>query len=48
MELQLGAENVTDEEPPILYQNNVINANTDVQTYDTVGRFYWGRFTYKF
>lgn len=48
VELQLGAENVTDEEPPILYQNNVINANTDVQTYDTIGRFYWGRFTYKF
>ena len=48
IELQLGAENVMDEEPPILYQNNVINANTDVNTYDTVGRFYWGRFTYNF
>ena len=39
--LQLGALNLADKEPPLLYQNNVINANTDVQTYDTIGRRYW-------
>ncbi len=48
LEFQVGAENLTDKQPPILFQNNVINANTDVQTYDTVGRFYWGRLTYNF
>ena len=40
LQIQLGADNVTDKQPPLLYQNNVINANTDVSTYDTVGRFY--------
>ena len=48
LEFQVGAENIGDEEPPILFQNNVINANTDVQTYDTVGRFFWGRVSYNF
>jgi hypothetical protein len=27
-----------DEQPPMMYQNNVTNANTDVNTYDTLGR----------
>jgi outer membrane receptor protein involved in Fe transport len=46
--LQLGISNIADKDPPILYQNNVINANTDVSTYDTVGRRYWLSFTQKF
>jgi outer membrane receptor protein involved in Fe transport len=46
--VQLGADNLTDEQPPLLYQNNVINANTDVSTYDTVGRFYRASLQYKF
>ena len=46
--MRIGADNVTDKQPPLLYQNNVINANTDVSTYDTVGRFYRASFTYKF
>ncbi len=25
----------------LFYQNNVLNANTDVSTYDTLGRQYW-------
>ena len=45
---QVGANNVTDEQPPILYQNNVINSNTDVSTYDTVGRYYRASVKYKF
>ena len=30
--------NLNNRVPPIFYQNNVINANTDVSTYDTIGR----------
>ncbi len=43
-----GVDNLTDEEPPILYQNNVMNANTDVSTYDTVGTYYRVGLKYKF
>jgi iron complex outermembrane receptor protein len=46
--VDIGVDNVTDKQPPFLFQNNVINANTDVNTYDTVGRYYWARFTVKF
>jgi len=28
--------------------NNVGNANVDVNTFDTVGRFYWARVSVKF
>ena len=45
---RLGVDNLTDEEPPLLYQNNVINANTDVSTYDTIGRAYWASLVQKF
>lgn len=41
--IQVGVENAFDKQPPILYQNNVTNANTDVETYDTVGRYYFVR-----
>jgi iron complex outermembrane recepter protein len=46
--VQFGVDNLTDKQPPIFYQQNVINANTDVSTYDTVGRFYFARVTVKF
>jgi outer membrane receptor protein involved in Fe transport len=46
--VDIGVDNITDKQPPFLFQNNVINANTDVNTYDTVGRYYWARFTVKF
>ncbi|MEZ5498032.1 MAG: TonB-dependent receptor [Steroidobacteraceae bacterium] len=39
--VRVGVDNLTDKTPPILYQNNVINSNTDVATYDTIGRAYW-------
>ncbi len=45
---RLGVDNLTDEQPPLLYQNNVINANTDVSTYDTIGRAYWASLVQKF
>jgi len=46
--LQLGVRNMTDKQPPILFQNNVTNGNTDVQTYDTIGRQYWVSVSQKF
>jgi outer membrane receptor protein involved in Fe transport len=46
--VQVGVDNLTDKTPQIFYQNNVINANVDVNTYDTVGRFFWAKLTVKF
>jgi iron complex outermembrane recepter protein len=46
--LQIGVNNLTDKQPPILYQNNVINANTDVSTYDTIGRYFYMNLSHKF
>ncbi len=45
---QIGIDNAFDKQPPFFYQNVVQNANTDVNTYDTVGRFYFARATVKF
>jgi iron complex outermembrane recepter protein len=38
---QLGIDNLFDKQPPILYQNNTLNGNTDERTFDTVGRYFW-------
>ena len=46
--LDVGVDNLFDKQPPFFYQNNVINANTDVNTYDTVGRYFWARVGVKF
>jgi len=46
--LQLGVRNIADKQPPVFYQNNVINADTDVSTYDTLGRGYFLTFNQKF
>lgn len=46
--VQVGIRNLSDKQPPIFYQNNVTNANTDVNTYDTLGRNWWVGFTQKF
>ena len=45
---EVGVDNVTDKQPPMMFQNNVLNANTDVNTFDTIGRYYWARYTVKF
>jgi outer membrane receptor protein involved in Fe transport len=45
---QAGVNNLTDKQPPILYQNNVTNANTDVATYDTIGRYFFFNLTHQF
>jgi iron complex outermembrane recepter protein len=46
--LLLSAQNLFDKQPPIFYQNNVTNANTDVSTYDTLGRRWLLSFSQKF
>jgi outer membrane receptor protein involved in Fe transport len=46
--VSLGVDNVFDKQPPLLYLNNVLNANTDVSTYDLLGRYYHASVTVKF
>ena len=46
--IELGVDNAFDKQPPIVYNNNVLNANTDVNTFDTIGRYFFGRYTVKF
>ena len=46
--LSFGVDNVFDKQPPIFTQSIVLNADTDVGTYDVIGRFYWARATVKF
>jgi iron complex outermembrane receptor protein len=46
--VQVGVDNIFDKQPPLLYLNNVLNANTDVSTYDLAGRFYRASLTVKF
>ena len=46
--VQIGVDNVGDKQPPIYYLNNTVNANTDVNTYDTIGRYYFATVTVKF
>ena len=45
--IDVGVDNITDRTPPIIYQNG-LNYNVDTATYDTLGRYYWGRVTVKF
>jgi iron complex outermembrane receptor protein len=47
-ELMVGVDNIFDKVPPLFYFNNVLNANTDVSTYDTQGSRYFMRLTKKF
>jgi outer membrane receptor protein involved in Fe transport len=44
----VGVNNVSDKQPPFLYANNTLNANTDPTDFDLMGRYYWGRVTVKF
>jgi outer membrane receptor protein involved in Fe transport len=46
--IEFGVDNITDKQPPLMFQNNVLNANTDVNTYDTIGRYFFARYTVKF
>ncbi|SEA34843.1 TonB-dependent receptor plug domain-containing protein [Microbulbifer marinus] len=44
--LTFGIDNVTDEQPPFAYTG--FNDNTDVRTYETQGRYYYGRVNFNF
>ncbi|WP_129640947.1 TonB-dependent receptor plug domain-containing protein [Peristeroidobacter agariperforans] len=46
--VQVGGINLGDKTPPIMFQNNVTNANTDVSTYDLLGRRWYVGVTQKF
>jgi iron complex outermembrane recepter protein len=46
--IDVGIDNLSDKQPAVVFNNNVLNANVDVNTFDTVGRFYWARVTVKF
>ena len=46
--VDLGVNNVGDKQPPFLYANNTLNANTDPSNFDLMGRYYFGRVTVKF
>jgi len=46
--IQIGGINLGDKQPPLLYQNNVTNANTDVSTYDLLGRRWYVGLSQKF
>jgi outer membrane receptor protein involved in Fe transport len=46
--LDFGVNNVFDKQPPMLYANLTLNANTDPSDFDLIGRYYWARVTVKF
>jgi outer membrane receptor protein involved in Fe transport len=46
--VDVGVSNLGDKQPPLLYANNALNANTDPSDFDLLGRFYWGLVTVKF
>lgn len=45
---QIGVDNAFDKQPPIVFQNNSLNGNTDERTFDTVGRYWWATATVRF
>jgi outer membrane receptor protein involved in Fe transport len=46
--LDFGVNNLFDKQPPMLFANNTLNANTDPSDFDLMGRYYWARVTVKF
>jgi len=46
--IDVGVNNLFDKQPPVLYANNVLNANTDPSDFDLMGRYFWARVTVKF
>ena len=46
--IDLGIDNVGNKQPAQVYNNNSLNGNVDVNTFDTVGRFYFARVSVKF
>ncbi|MEP7184512.1 MAG: TonB-dependent receptor [Rhodanobacter sp.] len=46
--VDFGVSNLFDKQPPLLYANNSLNANTDPADFDVLGRYFWGRVTVSF
>ena len=46
--IDVGINNLFDKQPPLLYTNNSLNANTDPADFDVMGRYYWARVTVSF
>jgi outer membrane receptor protein involved in Fe transport len=46
--VEFGVNNLFDKQPPLLYANNTLNANTDPSDFDLLGRYFFGRVTVKF
>ncbi len=46
--VDFGINNLFDKQPPMLYANNTLNANTDPSDFDLMGRYFWARVTVKF
>ena len=46
VQLNVGVNNFTDEEPP--YIESEANQNRDINTYDPIGRFYFAELSYRF
>jgi outer membrane receptor protein involved in Fe transport len=46
--ISVGVDNMFDKQPPMLYANNSLNANTDPEDFDVIGRYYWARLNVKF
>jgi outer membrane receptor protein involved in Fe transport len=40
--------NVFDKQPPMLYANNTLNANSDPSDFDFMGRYFYARVTVTF
>jgi outer membrane receptor protein involved in Fe transport len=45
--VSVGVDNAFDKQPPLFFMNSVVNANTDVTTYDTLGRYWWARVSFE-
>jgi outer membrane receptor protein involved in Fe transport len=46
--VDVGVNNLSDKQPPFLYANNTLNANTDPTDFDLIGRYYYARLTLTF
>jgi outer membrane receptor protein involved in Fe transport len=46
--VSFGINNAFNKQPPFMYANNTLNANTDPSNFDLLGRYFWGRVTVKF
>ena len=46
--VDVGINNLSDKQPPFLYANNTLNANTDPTDFDLIGRYYYARVTLTF